>query len=59
MCPTGTRCVDLAAHDGRFRAYVGPGAGTPFTVVVEGRDRSDPQTLDVFVGAAIDADQPP
>ncbi len=41
-------------HDGRFRAYVGPGEGTPFTVVVEGRDRSDPHTLDVFGGAAID-----
>ncbi len=41
-------------RDGRFRAYVGPGEGTPFTVVVEGRDRSDPHTLDVFGGAAID-----
>ena len=42
------------ARDGRFRAYVGPGEGTPFTVIVEGRDRSDPHTLDVFGGAAID-----
>ena len=41
-------------RDGRFRAYVGPGDGTPATVVVEGRDRSDPHTLDVFGGAAID-----
>jgi TolB protein len=41
-------------HDGRFRAYVGPGDGTPAQIIVEGRDRSNPHTLDVFGGAAID-----
>lgn len=41
-------------RDGRYRAYVGPGDGTPATIVVEGRDGSDPHTLDVFGGAAID-----
>jgi TolB protein len=40
--------------DGRFRAYVGPGDGTPAQIVVEGRDRSNRHTLDVFGGAAID-----
>jgi TolB protein len=42
------------SRDGRFRAYVGPGDGTAAQVVVEGRDRSNRHTLDVFGGAAID-----
>ena len=65
---TGTDGVSVepaAVEPGDFRApgvtrtagsgrTSGRATGTPGTVVVEGRDRSDPHTLDVFGGAAID-----
>lgn len=40
--------------DGRFRAFVAPGDGTPAEIVVEARDRSNPHVFDVFGEAAID-----
>jgi TolB protein len=51
--PGGFR-VPAVTSDGRFRAFVVPGQGTAAQVVVEGRDRSDPHSVDVFGAAAID-----
>jgi TolB protein len=51
---SGVFRAPAVSGDGRFRAYVGPGDGTPARIVVEGRDRSNRHTLDVFGGAAID-----
>jgi TolB protein len=42
------------SSDGRFRAFVTPGMGTPQTIVLETRDRTDSHAVDVFGVAAIE-----
>jgi len=51
--PGGFRAPAVTS-DGRFRAFVVPGQGTPGRIVVEARDRSNPHSIDVFGGAAIE-----
>jgi TolB protein len=51
--PGGFR-VPAVTSDGRYRAFVLPGQGTAAQIVVEGRDRKDPHSIDVFGAAAID-----
>ena len=52
ILPGGFR-VPAVSSDGRFRAYVTPGDGTTQPIVVETRERTDAQTLDVFGTAAL------
>jgi TolB protein len=42
------------SSDGRFRAFVTPGMGTPQTIVLETRDRTDSHAVDIFGVAAIE-----
>lgn len=53
IVPGGFRAPAVTS-DGRSRAFVTPGDGTPAQVVVEARDRSNPHALDVFGAAALD-----
>jgi TolB protein len=53
IAPGGFRAPAVTS-DGRFRAFVAPGDGTPAQIVVEARDRTNPHALDVFGEAAID-----
>lgn len=46
--------VPAVSSDGRFRAFVAPGVGTPQQIVLETRDRTDSHALDVFGTAAVE-----